>query len=102
MVTAEDGDILPVALVEQCRHRLVPVDISLEDQRPDRILPAEVPLDAQRRDGLFPAEDSNFPLANNKRCHPDNNIYQANGVANKTTPDMEPTPEEAGGKTPPH
>ena len=27
LVTAEDGDILPVALVEQCRHGLVPVDI---------------------------------------------------------------------------
>ena len=101
LVTAEDGDILPVALVEQCQHGLVPLDISLEDQRPDRVLPAEVLLDAQRRDGLFPAEDANFPRANKKRCHPDNNIDQADGVAKKTTPEKEPTPEEAGGKTPP-
>ena len=42
-----------------------------------------------------------IPPAKNKRCHPDNNIYQADGVAKKTTPDKEPTPEEAGGKTPP-
>ena len=74
LVTAEDGDKVSVALVVQCQHGLVPVDISLEDQRPDRVLPAEVPLDAQRWDGLFPAEDANFPWANNKRCHPDNNI----------------------------
>ena len=101
LVRAEDGDKVPVALVEQCRHGLVPVDISLEDQRPDRVLPAEVPLDAQRQDGLFPAEDSNFPLANNKRCHPDNNIYQADGVAKKTTPDKNLHQRKPGERPPP-
>ena len=50
---------------------------------------------------MVPAEDAIFPRANNKRCHPDNDIYQANSEAEKTSPDKEPTPDETGGKTPP-
>ena len=125
-----DRELQPVGFVEQRQDGLVPVDVPLNDQCWDRVAPAQVQFDDQCQDGLVPDEvqfddhrrterfqtgfhwmvnagtewfQLRMPFsrrANSKRCHPDN-IYQADGVAEKTTRDKKPTPDETGGKTPP-